>query len=71
MKGKVRPYTCKDAKKDIDFFFSKPSTDKDAETALWRAINHMTKGTTKKNYNISCKKCYAYYEEKKREHCGG
>ena len=64
-------YSCEDAKKDIDFFFSgERSLEK--EEALNRALyRHMTVGSALKKHNILCQKCWDYYQEMKREHCGG
>jgi len=72
LKEQLRPYTCENAIEDINFFFLRSArTSKEAEAALWRAIHHMTKGTTLEKHNVSCPKCWAHYEKMKREHCGG
>ena len=67
-------YTCEDAKKDIDFFFSGERTPEkpEQEEALKRALyEHMTKGSKIGKHNIACQKCWDYYQEMKRTYCGG
>ena len=71
MSRMARPYTCKDAKKDIDFYFSKTENTRKMKKAIQRAIDHMTQGTTVEKHNISCPECWRYYEQMKRKHCGG
>jgi len=66
-----KEYGCKDAIRDIDFYFSIPWQDENKETeeALQRAIKHMTKGTTLEKHNVSCVKCWNYYHEMKQKYC--
>lgn len=68
-----KAYICKDAIRDIDFYFSIPWQDENKETeeALQRAIKHMTKGTTLEQHKVSCIKCWKYYHEMKQTYCGG
>lgn|GEM_PF-2939095 len=64
-------YCCRDAKNDIVFFFSQPWRNKrEKPEELFRALNHMTKGTTPEHHNVSCQKCWDYYMDMKRKHCG-
>ncbi|KKQ46129.1 MAG: hypothetical protein US63_C0006G0006 [Candidatus Moranbacteria bacterium GW2011_GWC2_37_8] len=66
-------YCCRDAKSDIDFHFSHPWQSEKGEPPeeLFRALHHMTKGTTLERHNVSCQKCWDYHEAMKRKHCGG
>lgn len=71
MDNKNRNYTCEEAHYDIEFFFSSPKMDKGREEVLFRALEHMTQGTTVEKHNISCQPCWDFYMEMKRQHCGG
>lgn len=62
-------YSCRDAKQDIDRFFS--HSWQENNKILFNALNHMTKGTTTQTHNVSCRKCWDYYMDMKRKHCGG
>jgi len=65
-------YCCRDSKADIDFFFSQPGQNKKGvPEELFSALNHMAKGTTLERHNVSCQKCWDYYMDMKRKHCGG
>jgi len=66
-------YTCKDAKKDIDFYFSgEGKATREQEKAIKRAVfKHMTIGSTIEKHNIACRKCWNYYQRLKRKYCGG
>jgi len=62
-----------DAREDIDFFFSGKGkrTFKQGE-ALNRALYiHMTLGSKPGKHIVVCPKCWDYYQQMKREHCGG
>ncbi len=66
-----KDYTCKLAKQDIDFFFSRPVPNNSKDKALNRALEHMTQGTTPEKHNVSCQNCWDYYQKMKQKHCGG
>ncbi|OGZ31959.1 MAG: hypothetical protein A2V69_03565 [Candidatus Portnoybacteria bacterium RBG_13_40_8] len=65
-------YGCEDAKKDIDFFYSgTEGLTPDRVEALNRALyKHMTIRKTPER-NISCQKCWDYYQQMIREHYRG
>lgn len=67
------PYTCEDAKKDIDFYFSGGGkTTPEQVEALNRVLyKHMTAGSMPRKHIIACQECWNYYQKMKREHCGG
>jgi len=74
IKIKNKAYVCKDAIRDIDFYFSgdEGKTTQEQDKALNRALyEHMTLGTVLKKHNIACQKCWDYYQEMKRRYCGG
>lgn len=68
-----KEYGCKDVIQDIDSYFSVHWQDENEKTkeAFQRAIEHMTKGTTLEEHNVSCAKCWKHYQEMKRKYCGG
>jgi hypothetical protein len=68
------PYTCLNAEKDMDFFFQnfqQPVGGTEQNAALFRALNHMTAGSTLEHHNIACQQCWDRYMELKRTHEGG
>ena len=68
---KPRTYGCEEARADVDYFFKRVKKSPKKEEALNRAIEHMTKGTTRERHNVSCRKCWDYKEGMKKDHCGG
>jgi DNA-directed RNA polymerase subunit RPC12/RpoP len=66
-------YNCREALEDIDFYYSgKGANTPEQEKALNRALyGHMVVGSTKEKHQIACQKCWDYYQEMKRKHCGG
>lgn len=68
------PYGCPDAERDMDYFFQnfqQPAGTPEGNTALWRAVNHMTEGTTLENHHIACQSCWDRCMNLKRKHEGG
>lgn len=70
-KRKRKIYACEEVIKDIDFYFSRPENSDEMAKALIRALDHMTEGTTREKHNVSCSRCWNYYQEMKRRYCGG
>lgn len=67
-------YTCFNAEQGMDFFFQnfqQPAGDRKGHEALWRALDHMTAGSTIGHHNIACQKCWDRYMELKRAFEGG
>jgi protein-arginine kinase activator protein McsA len=63
----TKSYTCENARKDIEAFFAKETQETERHHALWRIMKHMMHEFSIEIRHISCKKCYRYYQKKKRK----
>jgi hypothetical protein len=61
-----KPYTCMNARRDVNLFFSIGPSVSDGASAFWRIMGHMVSGDIIK-HRIVCKTCWRYYLRKKRE----
>ena len=70
----AKPYTCLNAEQDMEFFFQnfqQPASNPENNAILWRALSHMTAGSTVGHHNIACQKCWDRYMELRRDFEGG
>lgn len=68
----MQQYGCEWARQDIDFYFSSsPHPTPLHEAAVWRALNHVTAGSTVKRHKIACPSCSKYYENLKKQQGAG
>jgi len=56
------PYICKDAKKDMKFFFENKSEEptEEIKTVWGRILNHILHDNL---VTVKCKECFAFYKD--------
>jgi hypothetical protein len=65
---KKTKYDCENARQDINLVFFEETSMSERDSAIWRILKHIMHGDLVEIHHINCKKCYRYYQKKKRKH---